>query len=130
MLRLKLDYIPEWLSRRRDIARFYDQKLKGVSQLYGNQKTGHGFHLYVIKVSNRDDVLDSMQKRKIQCQVHYPLAVDQQVGYKTMFQSKNELCYVAYDLSGKIMSLPIHPFLTETDISRVVDQLNEVLSEN
>lgn len=129
ILTLKLQYVTTWLERRRQIASVYDAKLKGVSYLHRPEKEGHGFHLYVVKVPDRDRVLGLMRDRGIQCQIHYPVPADQQVAYKSLDGAHKSLCDVAGHLCTRIMSLPIHPFLRDNEVSDVIQHLNEVVSD-
>jgi dTDP-4-amino-4,6-dideoxygalactose transaminase len=129
ILTLKLQFLSDWIERRYQIASAYDLGLKGVLHLHEAEKDGHGFHLYVVKVPDRDRVLGVMHDRGVQCQIHYPTPVDQQLAYQSFVGSNKVTCDVAKQLCGSIMSLPIHPFLRDDEVSVVIQHLNEVISD-
>ncbi len=87
--------------------------------------TRHGYHLFVIQVENRATVFHTLRSRGIGVQVHYvpihhhPISRDAQLPESGLAE-----CDRIYD---RIISLPMHPSLTDGDQSTVISTLRDVL---
>ena len=123
VLRAKLRRLNEWNVERRKAAAVYDHLLDGTpglrlpATLPGNE---HVWHLYVVRVSDRDEVLRHMQAEGVGAGVHYPVPVH-------LTPAMSELGYrpgrfpVSERAAGEILSLPIFPGITLRQQERVVD---------
>ena len=76
---------------------------------------------YTILVNNREEVIARFKEADIPTAVHYPIPLNKQPALQT---SEFELS-VAEELSDKVMSLPMHPYLSEVDQDRVVEILEQ-----
>jgi dTDP-4-amino-4,6-dideoxygalactose transaminase len=125
VLRAKLRRLREWNEQRRRAAAAYDEMLADVlgvrtpATLPGNE---HVWHLYVVRVACRDDVLAHLQAEGIGAGVHYPVPVH-------LTPAMAELGYtqgtfpVAERAAREILSLPMFPGITRAQQERVVDVL-------
>jgi dTDP-4-amino-4,6-dideoxygalactose transaminase len=127
ILTVKLEHLKKWTEDRLKHALQYDSilKPKGFQVLEPFSESAPVYHLYVVEVSNRKEVLDHMEKQNIACGVHYPIPMSQQpalrdLGYKVGEFPESERA------AQKIMSLPIFPELTETQIQFITDEFLKV----
>lgn len=127
ILRVKLPYLATWNDSRRAWAHLYSQLLERLerSGLVISPKeqswAKHVYHQYVIRVSaaNRDPLLEHLKSHNIGAQIHYPVPVHHQkaylaLGYENIPLPRSE------EVADSIISLPLFPELTETEIRTVV----------
>lgn len=122
ILRVKLQHLEKWNERRRSLARIYDQTLRNTSlQLPGTlTPEAHVYHLYVIQHRQRDRLRSHLTAHGIETLVHYPFLLHQQ----PLFQrSDHRALPVAEEVAGNILSLPLHPHLTEDEVGEVADKI-------
>jgi len=124
----QLKHLDEWIARRREIAHAYNSLLSGnliKPREFENRK--HAYHLYVIRTKNRDALKEHLAKNDIASDVHYPVPIHLQpifAEYNTV-QLKN-----TEHFAKEILSLPIYPGLTESEISQVSDKINSFKANN
>ncbi len=122
----------EFLKRRREIARIYNQKLAEIEWIklpYQETDRESSWHLYVIQVDeeklgkSRKEVFDYLRSKGIGVQVHYiPVywhPYYQELGYEI------GLCPEAESVYKKIISLPIFPGMTKEEIRRILNYLED-----
>lgn len=122
LLRVKLQHLEKWNERRRSLARIYDQTLRDTSlQLPATSAPeAHVHHLYVIQHTQRDRLRSHLKTHGIETLIHYPFLLHQQ----PLFQrSEQRTLPVAEDVASKILSLPLHPHLTEEETSEVAETI-------
>lgn len=126
--RIQLKYLEEWNEKRRKIARDYNKKLDGIGDLIlppkGNSKIKPVYHLYVIRTKYRDELKKFLEERGIQCGIHYPLPVHLQPPYKRM-EFKEGMFPNAEKWAKEVLSIPMHPNLTEEETEYVVSYIEE-----
>jgi len=123
ILRAKLPFLDADNSRRQAIAAVYDAALAGV-MLVPARRPGaeHVFHLYVVRVSNRDHLAQLVRSHGIGVSIHYPQAAHQQPAYVgRLGGSFPETERVV----GEILTLPVFPELTDAQVSKVCAVLKE-----
>lgn len=129
VLRAKLARLSNWNVQRRVAAERYVQLLGGVDDvrlpvtLPGND---HVWHQFVVRVPNRDEVLDSLHDAGIGAGIHYPVPVHLQAPFVADGPGVGG-CPVAEKAAGEILSLPIFPGITEEQQCRVADVLRRAL---
>jgi len=130
ILRVKLRYLDEWNNKRRDNAVLYRKYLEDLELELPlemeNRK--HIYHLYVIKVDNRDMVRERMSEKGIATGIHYPLPVHLQKAYGFLDYGKGDFPVAEYN-AGRILSLPMFPELTEEQIIYIRSVLGEVVDK-
>lgn len=129
VLRAKLRRLREWNEERRQAAAAYDRMLCEVpgvrtpATLPGNE---HVWHLYVVRVGNRDEVLARMQAEGVGVGVHYPVPVHLTPAMSDLGYTRGHFP-VSERAAGEILSLPLFPGITTAQQERVVDVLLSAL---
>ncbi len=125
VLRAKLARLAGWNDQRRAAAARYDAMLAGATNvvlpatLPGNE---HVWHLYVVRVPDRDIVLHALGTAGIGAGIHYPVPVHLQPAFASASSGPGAFP-VAELAAGEILSLPLFPGITEAQQQRVVDVL-------
>jgi dTDP-4-amino-4,6-dideoxygalactose transaminase len=129
VLRAKLARLNAWNAARREAARRYEELLRSVDgvrlpiTLDGNE---HVWHLYVVRVRNRDEVLAGLHAAGIDAGVHYPKPLHRQKAFRS-FHSASQ-CLPAVDHAAReVLSLPMHPHITPEQQERVVSVLADLV---
>ena len=124
-LRAKLDRLEKWNELRVRAAARYDALLADVPgvrrPLLGADGT-HVWHLYVVRVADRDAVLAELGRAGVGAGIHYPYPVHLTGAYRNLGLGPGT-APVAERAAGQILSLPMHPHLTEAMQDRVVEVL-------
>ncbi|MGD9998942.1 MAG: DegT/DnrJ/EryC1/StrS family aminotransferase [Ilumatobacteraceae bacterium] len=117
VLSVKLRRLREWNDRRRLVASWYEQALADlpVTRLRRGAEDDV-FHLYVVRTPRRDELLAHLGANAIGAGVHYPVPCHLQPAFST---DRPPSLPVAEQAAGEIISLPIHPHITESDVERV-----------
>ncbi|RLC12943.1 MAG: UDP-4-amino-4,6-dideoxy-N-acetyl-beta-L-altrosamine transaminase [Deltaproteobacteria bacterium] len=122
--------LPSFLHRRWEIAGMYDQAFasaKGINPLYTSPDVVNSYHLYVIRVKERDRLFAQLRRKGIGVNVHY-FPVHLQPYYRKTFGTSEGLCPNTEKVYKQILSLPIFPQMNDNDIERVVTAVEEVLN--
>ena len=125
ILRVKLKHLTEFNQRRISLANQYNDELAGLdlSLPTENKDCMHVYHLFVIRLSNRDGLLAHLKSAGILAGVHYPIAVHQQAAYRS--SAKDLTVTEAY--CSEILSLPMYPELG-TKIEKVCAEVKNFYS--
>jgi dTDP-4-amino-4,6-dideoxygalactose transaminase len=129
VLRAKLARLAEWNQRRRAAAARYDELLAGLDgvvrprTLPGNE---HVWHLYVIRVPRRDEVLAYLNAEGVGAGIHYPVPVHLQPAFRDLGYAPGDF-RVAEQAGREILSLPLYPQITAEQQARVVEVLARAL---
>jgi dTDP-4-amino-4,6-dideoxygalactose transaminase len=124
-LEVKLKHLPRWTELRRAAAARYNallQSVPGVVTPFEPSGSKGVYHLYVVRVSRRDQVLAQIAEAGIGTGIHYPVPVHLQNAYADLGYQKGDLP-VTERLASEILSLPMFPHLTAEDQQRVVREL-------
>lgn len=132
----QLEKLEKFTHRRNQIAEQYDYLLKkvdGVQPLDRVSDSSHAFHIYVVRIAssstNRDAVFSQMRERGIGVNVHY-----RPVYLNSYYQQKAEypegLCPVAESAYEQILTLPVFPEMTDSQILQVVDALRNCVERS
>jgi len=123
LLRVKLQYLEKWNERRRSLARIYDETLRRSRALQlpsARAPEAHVYHLYVTRHPRRDRLRSYLAAHGIETLIHYPFLLHQQPLFRRPEQGALP---VAEDVAGKIISLPLHPHLTEEETREIADNI-------
>jgi dTDP-4-amino-4,6-dideoxygalactose transaminase len=129
LLRVKLRNLERGNAARRSHALMYGRRLEGkghVAVPHAADYGRHVYHLYVVRVKNRDRVLQGMAERGIQCGVHYPVPLHRQPAYQGLELGAGAFP-VAERCADEILSLPMYPELSPDQIETVAGELLAVL---
>jgi dTDP-4-amino-4,6-dideoxygalactose transaminase len=130
ILLAKLDHLPDWNTLRNKHAAAYDDAL-GDLPVKLVRAPGYGrsvFHLYVIELDRRDECQDYLKTRGVMAQIHYPNPIHLQACYRDLNYKKGDFP-VAESAMSKILSLPMYPELTETQIESVCSGVRDFLGQ-
>ena len=131
----QLGKVPDWIARRRTIARRYDDafaQLPAIVPLKINPQIGHAYHLYVIQVdpcaltADRARLFAALRAEGIGVNVHY-LPVHLHPFYRQSFGSLPGLCPNAEAAYENIISLPIFPAMSDGDVDDVIEAIWKVM---
>lgn len=127
LLRVKLRYLDEWNDARRHLAALYAAHLPpGLIKPVEQPDSHHVYHLYVVRVANRDAFRQAMQAAGVATAIHYPVAVHQQPAY----QQNNIICHsmtTTEQLLPQIVTLPMYPQLTDEQALAVCQAVTQAL---
>ena len=104
----------------------YSEGLKDVcvTPVIGEGKRS-AFHLYVIQVNNREELMNHLQAEDIASGIHYPVPLPVTPAYAGLGYKAEEF-RVACEIADKIVSLPMHGDLTDDDVALVVAEVKKV----
>ena len=129
VLRVKLKYLDQGNAARRAHAQLYNQHLASLNGLATPKEAEYGrhvYHLYVVRVKERDRMLEALAGKGIGCGIHYPIPVHLQEAYRHLGYEK-ESFLVAERCAEEFLSLPMFPELTPAQIETVVRELKALL---
>ncbi len=126
VLSVKLKYLEEWNTRRKEVASIYNRELAEINDITTitvPKYAESAWHLYVIQARERDKLQEFLSNNGIQTGIHYPVPITHQPAGHT-FQA---ICN--YDkleaMAGQIISLPICPEMSDEMIYYVTDSIKE-----
>lgn len=123
VLSVKLKHLPTWNEARRNNAALYRKYLPTNIQLFEELPGAQGvYHLFVVRVPDRDAVQKKLQERGIQTGIHYPIPIHLQEAVTSYGWKKGQFP-VSEKLAEEILSLPMFPELTEAQIEEVCAML-------
>ena len=134
VLSVKLKHIDKFNNDRIKIAKKYTQAFKNIPQIqtpspftpHPSSLLTHIYHQYTIKVSSRNALLKYLNSKGIGARIYYPLLLLEMKAFKGCkfkgaLKNAKEACI-------KVISLPIHPFLKEKEISYIISAIKKFYS--
>jgi dTDP-4-amino-4,6-dideoxygalactose transaminase len=126
ILDVKLTRLAQWNERRRQVATRYSQALSEHCVVpWQRAGSDHVYHLYVVRVAQRDRFREELQSRGVSCGVHYPIALPLLQAYRHLGHQALDFP-VASRLQYEILSLPMHGDLSDAQVDYVIEQFIEV----
>src|SRR5260370_5359978 len=122
VLSVKLPYLESGNSLRRTHALQYNRACDGMGEVvtpFEAPYARHVYHVYAIRVKERDEVTRFLKERAIQCAVHYPVPIHLQKAYQHLGYATGSLP-ISERIAREFISLPMFPELTEAQINMVV----------
>ena len=129
VLDVKLKYLDEYIASRQSAAAYYLQELasvEGIELPVTAPFTNHVYHQFTIKVADgkRDALKEFLARKEIPSMIYYPLPLQRQEAYMPIAKvaggvpalEGEEKLQVATELSGRVLSLPMHTELTEEQL--------------
>jgi dTDP-4-amino-4,6-dideoxygalactose transaminase len=132
ILSAKLEHLPAWNEARRKNAELYTRLLSGIDGIIVPQEPDfakHIYHIYAIRVKNRDKLMNALAERGISCGIHYPIPIHLQDAYNSLGLKKGSFP-VAEKIAEEFISLPMYPELTEEQIKYVAEEIKNYLSQS
>ena len=110
--------------KRQQIAKRYCTEIKNdkfILPVYPIEKNENVWHLFVIRSENRTNLQEYLSNNGVQTLIHYPIPPHKQSAYK-------EYNHMSFPLTEKlhdtVLSIPISPVLTETEVTHIIKVLN------
>lgn len=125
VLGVKLPYLDGWNNQRRQAAAVYNQMLESIEGAMAPIITpgaDPNWHLYVVRVANRESVATRMQENGIDVRFHYPTPVHLQPAYSFLGHTRGSFPE-AERYAGECLSLPMYPGITPAQQERVIEEL-------
>lgn len=125
ILSVKLQFLREWNRSRALIADFYTSRLGRIPELVTprvGEDREHVWHLYVVRLKQRDELREFLAEKNISTMLNYPRALPFYPAYAYLQHTPVDFP-VAYSHQSEILSLPIFPELTEEAMCYVVDTI-------
>jgi dTDP-4-amino-4,6-dideoxygalactose transaminase len=121
ILRAKLPYLKSWTNKRIEISKIYQSKLdtlRNIETPKVNPLAKHVFHLFVIKASDRNDLMKYLAEHSIDTAIHYPVSLPFLECYKQSNYTQDQFPN-SYKLQNAILSLPMYPELELNEIDTI-----------
>lgn len=124
ILRVKLCFLDEDNIRRREIAQVYSKAVDGDSIISPQLIAGteHAMHLYVVECREREALQNFLNEKRIGTALHYPKPVHLQEAYLQRIRGSQDLPQTER-LYERILTLPLYPELSESDVGRISEAL-------
>jgi perosamine synthetase len=119
----QLKKLPKNIQMRQNNADYYDRHLLSVETPYVIPKTRHAYHQYTVKSTNRDALTQNLKKNEIGYGIYYPQPLHT---YKHLQKYAHKDLKISEKLGDEVVSLPVHPGLTNEELKKIVDVVNKV----
>src|SRR5438477_10720992 len=129
VLSVKLQHLERGNTLRRRHATEYDKAFDGLEEVvrpFAAPYSEHVYHVYAIRVRERDEVMWHLQEKGIQCGVHYPVPIHLQKAYRNLGYEAGRFP-VSERIALECISLPMFPELTSLQIGMVALALKEAV---
>jgi perosamine synthetase len=114
--------------RRRAIAARYDAELRGVVTPTVRDGVTHVYHQYTILVRERDVFAERLKERGVGTAIYYPIPVHRQKPFLALGYG-DDVMPVTDRLTAEVLSIPVHPSLTDDEVATVIGAVNETAAE-
>jgi dTDP-4-amino-4,6-dideoxygalactose transaminase len=120
VLGVKLRHLEPWTEARRQRADVYGKFLAGTSAAVPQVRPGsrHVFHQFAVRVPQREAVRAQLTGAGVQTGIHYPIPLHLQPAYRDLGYAEGDFP-VAERVAGEILSLPIFPELTDSQVEMI-----------
>ena len=124
VLDIKLKHLDSDNNKRREISKYYRENIKNSKIILPEtyDEKSHVWHIFAVRTQNRDEFQKYLTEKGIQTIIHYPTPPHKQGAYKEW----NHLSFpITEEIHNTILSLPISPVMTNSEIEKVVEVVNE-----
>ncbi|HSZ25811.1 MAG TPA: DegT/DnrJ/EryC1/StrS family aminotransferase [Cytophagaceae bacterium] len=125
VLNIKLNYLDQWNEERIRLAHYYTSQLSSIKNLYtpaSEKDTKHIFHLYVVRVQNREKLIAHLSNLSIQTAIHYPIPAYRQNAFKSLGIQTQDFP-ITETISSECLSLPLYPGLRKEEQDEVIESI-------
>ena len=124
ILDVKLKYLDKWNDYRRAVANRYLNEIKNSKVILPilAENNSHVWHLFVVRVENREEFQKDLSDNGISTLIHYPTAMHKQKAYE---EFGNEVYPLAEKYAAEVISLPMFYGLSDEEIDYVIDIVNK-----
>ena len=132
ILSVKLKHLAEWNGQRRQRAKEYNSLFacsdSGVQIPFESARSRSVYHLYVVRVADRDSLIAHLKAAGVGTGIHYPIPLHLQRAYESLGYRDGEFP-IAERVAGQIVSLPMFPHLTREQQEHVAQKVLELVQE-
>lgn len=124
VLDVKLKHLDSDNNKRREISKYYRENIKNPKIILPEtyDEKSHVWHIFAVRTQNRDEFQKYLKNKEIQTIIHYPTPPHKQGAYKEW----NDLSFpITEEIHNTILSLPISPVMTDSEVEKVVEVVNE-----
>jgi dTDP-4-amino-4,6-dideoxygalactose transaminase len=132
LLKVKLGHLTEWNRKRLEAADRYDnlfRAIDGVIVPYRPEWARPVYHLYVVRVSDREALQKHLAASDIGTGIHYPVPLHLQKAYAESAYALGDFP-VTEKVTAEILSLPMYPQLLADQQQRIIDTISQFVSRN
>jgi dTDP-4-amino-4,6-dideoxygalactose transaminase len=129
ILSAKLRHLDSWNEGRRKNAALYNGLLKdcpGIIVPVERENRKHVYHLYVVRVKNRDRVMEQLKEKEVYCGIHYPVPLHLQKAYADLNLPAGSFP-VAEQAAGEFISLPMFAELSAEQVEFAAGELKKLV---
>ncbi len=120
---VQLPRLAERNRRRQEIAARYDRELRGVRTPRVGAGATHVYHLYTLRVPQRDRFMELLRERGVDSGVYYPLPLHRQPALAELVDADRSYP-VTDQLTDEVLSIPVHPAVTDEEVTTVIEAVN------
>lgn len=130
ILLAQIDALDSMNNRRRKIAEIYKKQFKNLpfKLLVENNEGKSVYHLFVILTSQRDKLAKFLKGMGIETGIHYPNPIHLTDSFKYLGYQKGDF-QISERASKQVLSIPVHPFLTDEQVEHIVDSIKKFFSK-
>ena len=129
VLGVKLKYLDEWNRKRQDVARFYNERLKGlnIKTPFVPEFTTHIYHQYALRTKKPNKMfLEKLQAMGIDSRIFYPMPLHLQKCFKYLGYKRGDLPE-SEKAAQHLFTLPVYPELTRQEKDYIIHTVREML---
>jgi len=127
ILRVRLQELPGWIERRREIAHRYSRDISHPAlrlMRLPSDPLRHAHHLFVINCDRRDALQEHLKNSDVESLIHYPIPIHQQESCRDVACDPRGLAATETH-AATCLSLPCHPGLPDAAVERVIVAVNQ-----
>jgi dTDP-4-amino-4,6-dideoxygalactose transaminase len=125
VLRARLPFLRQWTRQRRQLAAEYRRSLRGAVRPIAERDSGHVYHLFPVRTSAREALQASLAAAGIGTLIHYPMPLNEQAAFAAY---PIHACPVAAQATRELLSLPLHPGLSDSDVRMIASAVSNAES--
>ena len=124
ILLTKLPKIEQYVSRRREIAAMYQERLAGSGLILPEEASygRHAYYLYVVRHPNRDEIIRRLHENNIHVNISYPWPIHTMKAYEYLGWKAGDLPETEA-AAKEIFSLPMYPSLSDEEVERITEAI-------
>lgn len=127
-LSVKLKYLEEWNRERIRIAKIYNQNISNPRLVLPCEDSFYEernvFHIYPVLCESRENLKKYLARNEIGTNVHYPIPIPEQEAYSEWKEAAKEIPNTK-KICAEEISIPLYPGLTEREIEKVIEAMNQ-----
>lgn len=128
-LKYKLKKLDDWNQLKQKVAEKYNTLLNGIVETpkVDSHVNLHVYHIYCIQVEDREELQQFLEKRGVPTVIHYPIPIQKTTPFSYLDDEKN---VNAIKTANKILSLPMHPWISNSEIEYICTSIKEFYESN